>query len=159
MKTYQSCQSWHELMHTKVNCTSLCERLKVEVKVKAHQLRLHQIDIVFPVIIWLGLFPARRQILERQSWVLLSFCPSVRLWVVRACSENLVVRFLCQFKGCFLSLSSWVCLSMNKFWHPLHVFRGRPKIPLRSMRYICLHYHILWCKLFLAFVRKLSCKQ
>ncbi len=38
-------------MHTKVNCTSLCERLKVEVKVKAHQLRLHQIDIVFPVII------------------------------------------------------------------------------------------------------------
>ncbi len=29
------------------------------------------------VIIWLGLFPARHQILERWSWVLLSFCHSV----------------------------------------------------------------------------------
>ncbi len=40
------------------------------------------------LIIWLGLFPARRQILESRSWVLLSFC----LWFVRACAENLVVR-------------------------------------------------------------------
>ena len=54
--------------------------------------------------------------------VVTGFVPDFVSWFVRACTENLVNRFWCNYCGCLLPWSSCACLIMKKIYDPLHSF-------------------------------------
>ena len=95
------------------------------------------------LIIWRGLVWARHQILQRQSCLALWICT-----FVRACTENLMNRFYCNFFDCYVLWSSCAMFIFKKNHGPLHSFLGRcQKFPLTVMMNISLQPSASWASL------------
>ena len=69
--------------------------------------------------------------------------------VVRACVEKLLVPLLCNFWGCSLLWSSWVCWSLKKICGPLQFFPEGGGVSLCHQDYCCLISFFLCHWLFL----------
>ncbi len=77
----------------------------------------------------------------------------VGIWLsvfVKACTENLAVRFKCKFSDRFLLCSSFRKINMNKCCGHLHSFRGVFKIYYLQLMMSIISSYVLWSLSFLS---------